>query len=43
MNDVFGTPFSGRLYEGWAGEPIDRVSGEHDMEFERGRSKITGP
>jgi hypothetical protein len=28
MNDVFGTPFGGRLYKGWAGDPIDLVSGE---------------
>jgi hypothetical protein len=36
MNDVFGTPFEGRIFRGWDGEPIELVSGSHEMTFEPG-------
>jgi len=32
FNDVFGTPFGGRLFHGW-GEPIELVSGRHEIEL----------
>jgi hypothetical protein len=34
MNDVFGTPFSGRLYRGWDDEQIELAAGSHQIEFE---------
>lgn len=36
MNDVFGTPFGGKLYKGWGEEDVDLVSGRHEMDFEPG-------
>lgn len=36
MNDVFGTPFGGRVYRGWGEEDIELVSGRHEMEFNPG-------
>ncbi len=36
MNDVFGTPFGGRLFRGWESDPIELVSGRHEIEFEPG-------
>jgi hypothetical protein len=37
MNDVFGTPFAGRIYRGWNEEEVELVAGEHQMEFEPGK------
>jgi hypothetical protein len=36
MNDVFGTPFGGRIFKGWDDEDIELVAGTHKMEFEPG-------
>lgn len=36
MNDVFGTPFGGRVFKGWSEQPIELVSGRHEMEFQSG-------
>lgn len=36
MNDVFGTPFSGRIFKGWNDEDIELVSASHEMEFQEG-------
>jgi hypothetical protein len=36
MNDVFGTPFAGRIFKGWDEEDIELVAGTHKMEFEPG-------
>ena len=36
MNDVFGTPFGGRIFKGWDDEDIELVSGRHEMEFNAG-------
>lgn len=36
MNDVFGTPFGGRLFRGWDGAPIELTEGRHEIEFEPG-------
>jgi hypothetical protein len=36
MNDVFGTPFGGRLFRGWADETIELVAGRHTIELEPG-------
>jgi hypothetical protein len=33
MNDVFGTPFGGRIFKGWNDEDIELVAGRHEMEF----------
>jgi len=33
MNDVFGTPFGGRIFKGWGEESIGLVSGRHEIEF----------
>jgi hypothetical protein len=35
MNDVFGTPFGGHMFEGWD-KPIDLASGTHDLTFKPG-------
>jgi hypothetical protein len=34
MDDVFGTPFGGRIYKGWADEEYELKSGRHELEFE---------
>lgn len=34
MNDVFGTPFQGRIYEGWSSEPIELSAGRHELTFQ---------
>jgi hypothetical protein len=39
MNDVFGTPFGGRIFKGWGDEDIELVSGRHEMAF-RGGTRI---
>lgn len=36
MNDVFGTPFGGTLFQGWEGEPIELASGRHEISFHPG-------
>lgn len=36
MNDVFGSPFGGRLVRGWDSEVIDLASGRQSIEFEPG-------
>jgi hypothetical protein len=36
MNDVFGTPFGGRIFKGWGEEDIELVSGTHQMTFQPG-------
>jgi hypothetical protein len=36
MDDVFGTPFGGRLYKGWGEEEVVLASGRHQLEFEAG-------
>lgn len=36
MNDVFGTPFGGRIFKGWGEENIELVSGSHKCTFEPG-------
>lgn len=36
MNDVFGTPFDGRIFRGWGEEDIELVSGRHEMIFTPG-------
>ncbi|WP_303758673.1 hypothetical protein [Sphingobium yanoikuyae] len=33
MNDVFGTPFDGRIFRGWGEEDIELASGRHEMDF----------
>jgi len=33
MNDVFGTPFGGRIFKGWGEQDIELVSGQHQMTF----------
>ncbi|WP_340316249.1 hypothetical protein [Rhizorhabdus argentea] len=35
FNDVFGTPFGGKLFKGWD-EAIELVAGRHEMEFDEG-------
>jgi hypothetical protein len=34
MDDVFGRPFAGRIYRGWAEEVIELKAGRHALEFE---------
>jgi hypothetical protein len=34
MNDCFGVPFGGRLFEGWDEKPIELTAGRHEIEFE---------
>lgn len=36
MNDVFGTPFGGRIFQGWGDDDIELVSGSHEMTFNPG-------
>ena len=36
MNDVFGTPFAGRIHRGWDAPPIELKAGRHEMEFQPG-------
>jgi hypothetical protein len=36
MNDVFGTPFGGRIFKGWGEEDIELVGGQHQMTFRPG-------
>jgi hypothetical protein len=36
FNDVFGTPFAGRLCRGWADEEVELTAGRHEIEFEPG-------
>ncbi|MEO0030458.1 MAG: hypothetical protein RIS94_216 [Pseudomonadota bacterium] len=36
MNDVFGTPFDGRIFRGWGEEEIELVAGRHEMVFNPG-------
>jgi hypothetical protein len=33
MNDVFGTPFGGRIFRGWGEEDVELASGRHEMQF----------
>ena len=35
FNDVFGTPFAGKLFKGWGEEELELTAGRHEMEFER--------
>lgn len=34
FNDVFGTPFAGRLCKAWGEEVVELTAGRHEMEFE---------
>jgi hypothetical protein len=36
LNDVFGTPFGGRIHRGWDAPPIDLVAGRHEITFQPG-------
>jgi hypothetical protein len=36
MNDVFGTPFGGKLFRGWSQGAITLAAGRHELEFEPG-------
>jgi hypothetical protein len=36
MNDVFGTPFEGRIHRGWHGAVAHLKTGRHEIEFEPG-------
>ncbi|WP_220636590.1 hypothetical protein [Georgfuchsia toluolica] len=36
LDDVFGTPFGGRIYKGWADEVIEMAGASHAIEFEPG-------
>lgn len=36
MNDVFGTPFGGRIFRGWGEQDIELIAGRHEMEFNPG-------
>jgi hypothetical protein len=36
MNDVFGTPFDGRIFKGWDEEEIELVACRHEMTFQQG-------
>lgn len=36
MNDVFGTPFEGKLFRGWDDETIELISGRHELSFQEG-------
>lgn len=36
MNDVFGTPFGGRIFRGWGEEDVELASGRHEMQFSPG-------
>ena len=36
LDDVFGTPFGGRLCRGWADETVELTAGRHALEFEPG-------
>ncbi|WP_068071709.1 hypothetical protein [Novosphingobium lentum] len=42
MNDVFGTPFEGRLFRGWADEEIELASGHHELRFQPGTRILAG-
>lgn len=42
MNDVFGTPFEGKLFRGWDDETIDLVSGRHELTFQPGTKILAG-
>ena len=33
MNDVFGTPFEGVIYQGWQDKPLELRSGRHELVF----------
>jgi hypothetical protein len=34
INDVFGTPFGGRMFKGWGEETIELVTGTHELVIE---------
>ena len=36
FNDVFGSPFGGRLFRGWGDEDVELVAGRHEIDFEPG-------
>ncbi len=36
MNDVFGTPFGGRLFRGWGEETVELAAGRHEIELQPG-------
>ncbi len=42
MNDVFGTPFEGKLFRGWADETIELASGRHELTFKPGTRILAG-
>lgn len=42
MNDVFGTPFEGKLFRGWDEETIDLASGRHELTFQPGTRILAG-
>ncbi len=36
MNDVFGTPFAGRIHGGWDAPAVELVAGRHEIAFQPG-------
>ncbi|MDB5702398.1 MAG: hypothetical protein JWL66_2597 [Sphingomonadales bacterium] len=42
MNDVFGTPFGGRLFRDWGEEDIELVAGVHETVLEPGTRMLKG-
>jgi hypothetical protein len=42
MNDVFGTPFGGRLYRGWDDEVVELTAGEHRLELDANLMLVRG-
>jgi hypothetical protein len=42
MNDVFATPFEGRLYQGWNGPVVCLAAARHELRFQPGTRIFTG-
>ncbi len=42
MNDVFGTPFEGKLFRGWDDETVDLATGRHELSFQPGTRILSG-
>lgn len=42
MNDVFGTPFEGNLFNGWNGPTVHLTAARHELRFKPGTRIFTG-
>jgi hypothetical protein len=42
MNDVFGAPFEGNLFNGWHGATVHLTAARHELRFKEGTRMFTG-